>query len=250
MSDSILTSSDGKIFRITLNRPEVSNSVDLETAAAFEAAVQAAAADPAGVVLLSGNGRLFCAGGDVGSMLASDEPQAYLNDLAVAFDAALLALAALEKPVVAAVQGAAAGAGLAVALASDVIVAGEKTKFLTAYGDVGLTPDCGLSYLLPRAIGQQRALELLLTGRVLDAATAQSWGLATEVVADDTVQARAEEIATLIANGPAWALGQAKRLVRTSWEATRADSGQDEARTIAQAVVTPEAQKLMERFKK
>lgn len=158
------------VARITLARPEVSNSVDLPTARSIAAAVQSAGADDSvRAVLVDADGPRFCAGGDVASMAASDDQATYLLDLANAFDGALQRLAALQKPVVAAVQGAAAGAGLATVLACDVVVAARGTKFLTAYAGIGLTPDCGLSYLLPRAVGQQRALELALTGRVLSA---------------------------------------------------------------------------------
>lgn len=237
------------VARITLARPEVSNSVDLPTARSIAAAVQAAGADDSvGVVLVDADGPRFCAGGDVASMAASDDQATYLLDLANAFDGALQQLAALEKPVVAAVQGAAAGAGLATVLACDVVVAARGTKFLTAYAGIGLTPDCGLSYLLPRAVGQQRALELALTGRVLSADEALAWGLVTEVVEPDEVLARAEAVAARLAKGPVFALGQAKRLIRTSWAQSRAESGADEAVTISRAVDTAESQALIKAF--
>jgi 2-(1,2-epoxy-1,2-dihydrophenyl)acetyl-CoA isomerase len=237
------------VARITLARPEMSNSVDLPTARSIAAAVQAAAADDAvRAVLVVGDGPRFCAGGDVASMAASDDRATYLLDLANALDGALQALANLEKPVVAAVQGAAAGAGLALVLACDVVVTARGTKFLTAYAGIGLTPDCGLSYLLPRAVGQQRALELALTGRVLSADDALAWGLVTEVVEADELLVRAEELAAKLAQGSVFALGQARRLIRTSWAQTRAESGADEALTISRAVETPEAQSLIKAF--
>lgn len=237
------------IARITLARPEQSNSVDLPTAQSLAAAVHAAGADDdVRVVLLDADGPRFCAGGDVTSMAASDDQAAYLLDLAHAFDGALQRLAALEKPVVGAVQGAAAGAGLATVLACDVVVTARGTKFLTAYAGIGLTPDCGLSYLLPRAVGQQRALELALTGRVLTADDALSWGLVTEVVEADDLAVRADEIAARLAKGSLFALGQARRLMRTSWMQTRAESGDDESATISAAVQTSEAQALIKAF--
>lgn len=240
---------EGAVARITFARPEVSNSVDLPTARSIDEAVAAAAADEAvKVVLLDADGPRFCAGGDVASMASAADPQAYLLDLAHALDGALQRLAGLEKPVVAAVQGAAAGAGLATVLAADVVVAARGTRFLTAYAGVGLTPDCGLSYQLPRAVGQQRALELALTGRVLDADEALSWGLVTQVVEPDELAAAVAELAGRLADSSVFALGQAKRLIRSSWTQSRAESGADEARTISAAVATPEAQAAIAKF--
>ncbi len=239
----------GGVATIALARPEASNSFDLPTARSFGAAVDRAGADPAtNVVLLTGDGARFCAGGDVASMAASQDPAAYLLELAQELDGALQRLGQLEKPVVAAVQGAAAGAGLAVVLTADVVVSAASTKFLTAYAGVGLTPDCGLSWLLPRAVGQQRALELALTGRVLTAAEAREWGLVTTVVEDAELEASAAELAAKLASAPPFALGQARRLIRSAWTATRTEAGADEARTISQAVVTPDARRLVAKF--
>ena len=132
-------------------------------------------------------------------------------------------------------------------LGADVIVASRSTKFVTAYAGIGLTPDIGLSWLLPRAVGQVRALELLLTGRVLDGPTALDWGLVTELV-DDEPLTRAREIATAIAAGPSGALGEARRLVRSAWSVSRSEAGDEEGRTIAERVGTEEAQGLIRAF--
>lgn len=237
------------VGHIALARPAASNAVDLPTAQALGEAVDLAAADPeVRVALLTGDGPRFCAGGDVGSMAAAEDPAAYLHELADTLDRALQRLDALEKPVVAAVQGAAAGAGLAVVLSADVVVSARGTKYLTAYAGVGLTPDCGLSWLLPRAVGQQRALELALTGRVLSAEEAREWGMVTSVVEDEELGSQAQALAERLAAAPPFALGQARRLIRSSWAATRAETGADEARTIARAVLTPEASELVAAF--
>ena len=236
------------VGRITLDRPEVANAVDLPTARRFAEAVAAAEADEVRVVLLTGAGARFCAGGDVRSFLAAAAPPRYLHELATELDAALRRLSALPKPVVAGVHGAVAGAGLAFVLNSDVVVAARSTKFRMAYSDIGLTPDCGVSYLLPRAIGTQRALDLAVTGRTLGADQAREWGLVTEVVDDDLLPGRASELAETLARGPASAIGQAKRMMRTSFAVSREDSAADEARTIAHAVTTPEAQVRIQRF--
>ncbi len=164
MAEPVRYAVDGNVARITLNRPEVSNAVDLPAAHAFEVAVQRAGADDeVRAVLLTGAGPRFCAGGDLAAMAADEDPAGYVRELALVFDRGLRSLAALPKPVVAAVHGAVAGAGLGVVLSADLVVAARSTKFAFAYTGVGLTPDCGVSVLLPRAIGQQRALQLALT---------------------------------------------------------------------------------------
>jgi 2-(1,2-epoxy-1,2-dihydrophenyl)acetyl-CoA isomerase len=237
------------VASIRLARAEVSNAIDLATAEVFGQAVDHALADPeVRVVLLSGDGPRFCAGGDVASMVAAQDQGAYLEELAGVLDRALQRLATGAKPVVAAVQGAVAGAGLAVMLSCDLIVADEATKFVSAYAGVGLTPDCGLSWLLPRAVGQNRALELLLTKRALRAAEALEWGLVTEVVAPGTALERARQIAAEMASGPAHAYGQARLLARRAAECGRTEIGAEEARVIADAVTTPYAQQRLRAF--
>lgn len=247
MTDLIDYHVTGGVARIELNRPEVSNAVDLPTAHALTVAIDRAAADvEVRALLVTGAGKRFCAGGDVASMVASEDQQGYLVELAHAFDGATQKLAAVQKPVVAHVQGAVAGAGLALMLSCDLIVAAEQTKFVIAYPGVGLVPDCGLSWLLPRAIGQQRALHLALTNKPVDSATALDWGLVTEVGDSGRALALAEELAA----GPVFALGQARRLMRNSWESDRAAVGLDEADTIGRAVVTDDAQRLLGAFAK
>lgn len=239
------------VAHIEINRPAVSNSIDLPTALALDAAVQAAADDDAvRAVLLTGAGKRFCAGGDVAAMVAADDQAAFLLELANALDAAARKLDGLAKPVVCAVQGAVAGAGNSVMLAADVIVAAASTKFVLAYPGVGLTPDIGVSWLLPRAVGQVRALEYALTGKQLSAAEAREWGLVTTVVDDETVVEEARALAVKLASGPVFALGHARRLIRSSWEKTREEAGADESRTIAEAVLTEDAQQRLAAFSK
>lgn len=183
--------------------------------------------------------------------MAADDRPGYIWALAERLEAELRRLSELPVPVVAAVHGAVAGAGLAFLLNSDVVVSARSTRFTMAYAGVGLTPDCGVSYLLPRAVGQQRALELALTGRVLDAGEAAAWGLVTEVVDDEGLEARASALVEGLASGAAGdtgALGQAKRLIRSAWETTRAASAADEVATISAAVTRPAAQRRIERF--
>lgn len=242
------TVTDG-VGHLTLARPDKSNALDLQTAESLEEAVALAESDDAvRVVLLTGDGQRFCAGGDLASMAAANDRSAYLHKMATTLDRALQGLAEMEKPVLAAVQGAAAGAGLAMVLTADVVISARTSKYLAAYAGVGLTPDCGLSWMLPRAVGQQRALELALTGRVLSAQEACDWGLVATVVDDDQLTEQAASAAAKLAAASPYAVGQARRLIRSAWTASREESGADEAHTISRAVATTEARVLVDRF--
>jgi len=235
------------VAQLELNRPDAANAFDLETAREFGTAVAGAASDvDVRAILVTGAGPRFCAGGDVASFVTASDPPAYVEQLATELDVSFRALAAVEKPVVAAVQGAVAGAGLSLMLSADVIVSAPATRFVFAYPGIGFTPDCGLSYLLPRAVGQQRALSFALTGVPWTASEAVEWGLVSQI-ADDP-GARARDLAAGFAAGPSRALGQARRLLRQGWDMSRAETGAEEARTIAEMVKGDEAQRLIARF--
>ena len=189
------------VAHIRLNRPEVSNALDLDTARAFASAVErAATSDEVMAVLLTGGGRRFCAGGDVAAFAQAADQPTYIHQLASELDAGFQRLAGIQKPVVAAVHGAVAGAGLALMLSCDVIVADPATKFVFAYPAIGFTPDCGLSYLLPRSIGQHRALRFALMGEPASADDAYAWGMVTEVSAD--AQGRGAALASDLPQAP------------------------------------------------
>jgi len=242
----------GRVGHIVLDRAEVSNAFDLPAAHALSAAIDAAGAAAArgeiGAVLLVGTGARFCAGGDVRSFAASDDRAGYLGHLAETLEAEIRRLSELAVPVVVAAHGSVAGAGLALLLNADVVIAARSTRFAMAYAGIGLTPDCGVSYLLPRAVGQQRALDFAVTGRVLSADEAAQWGLVTRVVADEAVTHEALTLCQSMADGAVGAIAGAKHLIRSSWSATRAQSAADEVTSIAAAVQTPEAARLIERF--
>ena len=250
MSESVNYAVTDGVAHIRLNRPDAANALNLPAAQQLRAAaVRAGEDDEVRAVLVTGAGSRFCAGGDVRSFVEADDQAAYLRELATEADAATTAIAALEKPVVAAVHGAVAGAGLALMLSCDVVVAASGTKFVFAYPSIGLTPDCGLSYLLPRAIGQQRALTFALSGKPVDAVQALEWGLVSEVAENaETAAARGREVAAGFATGPYRALGQVRRLLRAGWELDRAATGAEEARTISDMVTGAEAQVLISEF--
>lgn len=239
----------GRIAEIVLNRPQASNAIDLPAARALADAIRRAGADAGiDVVLLRGRGARFCGGGDLAAMAAAPDRQGFLADLAASAHDAVRAMDALRKPVVAAVQGAAAGVGFSLVLGADVVVAGESTRFVTAYTSVGLTPDGGLSWLLPRAIGQRRATELILTSEPLSAVRAVELGIASEICSDADVLSRARERAIALAARPAHALGEARRLVRASWDRGLDEHLDDEAATIARSAGDEATVALIARF--
>lgn len=247
MAVPVTCSVEDGVGHVELARPDAANALDLPLAHALREAVADLGADDAvRAVLVTGAGRRFCAGGDVDSFVAAPAPEAYLHELATAADAAVQELEHLAKPVVGVVHGAVAGAGLAVMLACDLVVADRGTRFAFAYPGIGLSPDCGVSHLLPRAIGSHRALSFALGGRPVDAETALAWGLVTEL--SDDARARGHALVRSLADGPATAYGATRRLLRASWDADRASTGAEEARTIAALVDGEEAQRLIRGF--
>jgi 2-(1,2-epoxy-1,2-dihydrophenyl)acetyl-CoA isomerase len=230
------------VAHLTLNRPEAANGISLELARDLMHATVAIAGDAeARVVLLSGAGARFCGGGDLKSFAAHDDLPAHLRQVLAYLHVAMAQMVRGDAPVVAAVQGSAAGAGMGLVGASDFVVAGESAKFVMAYTGVGLTPDGASSWFLPRLVGLRRAIELTLTNRVLSAQEALEWGLVTTVVPDDDVAATAREVATRLAAGPAGAQAGAKRLLHESSEGTLEAHLAREAEEIVAAAARPDA---------
>ena len=251
----LLTATDGPVVTLTIDRPAAGNAINLELATAIRAAARDAIADPGcAAMVLAASGRVFCAGGDLASIAGAADVQGHLRELALTLHEAMALLRESRLVVVAAVAGAAAGAGFALALNADLVVAGQSARFLAAYSTVGLTPDTGMSYLLPRVVGAHRATELTLLGRALDARTAQEWGIVNEVVADAAVGSRAAELARIVANGPRPAIAETKRLLRAGATdpAGAADSFHrhldEEARVIVEAAVSEDARERMRVF--
>jgi 2-(1,2-epoxy-1,2-dihydrophenyl)acetyl-CoA isomerase len=251
MSDSILFEVDDGLAHLTLNRPHRLNAIDDEAARRWrDLAHEVAERDDIRVVLLDAVGDAFCAGGDLTAMTAISPGDAAdaVADLANVIHEGHLLFAETPKPIVAAVQGPVAGGGLGFMLVADYIVASEAALFVSRYADVGLTPDCGVSTLLPQAIGPRRALELLLSPRMLTAETAREWGLVAEVVSADALPGQARAIARHWLDGATDAFGQAKRLVRMGAHRDYRANLDDEARTIGAALATPDAQARVAAF--
>ncbi len=251
MTDSppVLTSIADGVAHIELNRPESFNALSVALASALaEAVLEAGSAEGVRVVLLSGRGRAFCAGGDVKAMAAAGDPGRMVHELVTASHRAITALAELAKPVVAVVHGSAAGAGLGYACAADLVLAGESAKFLSAFTGIGLSPDSSTSWQLPRMVGLRRALELTLLNRVLTAQEALEWGLVTRVLPDEEVLKAGQELARNLAAGPALALGRTRRLVRDGVDRRLVEQLQAEAAEITELVTTDEARALVRAF--
>lgn len=200
------------VAHLTLNRPEAANTMNLEFGREFAAAAQALRDDRrVRAVLLRGEGKNFSFGGDLRAMVAAGaDVEAYLTELTTDVHAGMTHLSRMDAPVVVAVQGTAAGAGLGLVLAADLAIAGKSTKFAASYTAVGLTPDAGCTFSLPRAVGYKRAMELFLTNRVLDAERALEWGLVNQVVADGELAQTAAALAARLAAGPTGAFGAVK----------------------------------------
>jgi len=247
MSDSILYTRDGALARVTFNRPASLNAMGFEMGRRWrDLAHEITADDSVGAVLLDAAGPAFCAGGDVIEMATSGATGADVTDMAHVIHDGIRTFVESDKPIVAAVQGAVAGGGLGLMLTADYIVASSRAKFVSRYANIGLTPDLAVSTLLPAAIGQTRALRLLLQDVTIDADTALDWGLVAEI-ADDPAR-RADEVAAFWLENATAAFGQAKRLIRAGAQRSFADNLDDEARTIGARFGTPEAQARVAAF--
>jgi len=247
MSVSLVIEDD--VAQLQLGRPDAGNAFDLPAALSLRDAAQTLASAPdVRVVLLTARGPLFCAGGDVRAMAAAPDREKFIFELASVLHEALVTLRALPVPIVAAVQGTAAGAGIGLVLAADLVLASEKAKFVNAYARIGLSPDCGVSALLAGAVGPRRAALFALTDITLDAATAVEWGLISESCAPDVLDDRVNEVVAQLTGNATNCAGEAARLLRLATERTYAAQLDDEAATISRLAQTDEAGALIAAF--
>src|SRR6266496_1092477 len=229
------TSREGAVLTVTLNRPDVLNALNAVTHKALAAALKDARADDVRAVVLTGAGRGFCVGQDLTEFREAGDIGTHLRST---YHPNIKAIRALEKPVIAAVNGAAAGAGLSLACACDLRIASDQATFVPAFVNVGLVPDSGGTFFVTRLVGQARAFEWLCSGRRLSAAEAQQWGVVSEVVEGDALAARAAEIAAELASLPTRAIGMTKRLLDRAPNATLDDQLEWEAQLQAAATKT------------
>ncbi|MFZ3572743.1 enoyl-CoA hydratase/isomerase family protein [Streptomyces sp. BH097] len=238
------------LARLTLRRGEAGNAIDLAMARGLLDAARAC--DKVGVraILLSAEGRSFCVGGDLRefSTLTGDALAEHLTAVTEALHDALRTFAALDAPLVAAVQGAVAGAGIGLAAAADVTLAADDASFTAAYTGIGYSPDAGVSRALPRLIGPKRALDLLLTNRRVSAPEAAELGLVSRVVAADALAAEAARTAETLRRGPTAAYGATRRLVDAGLTAELGPHLDREAAALAAAAASPEGQEGVAAF--
>jgi 2-(1,2-epoxy-1,2-dihydrophenyl)acetyl-CoA isomerase len=230
------TSRDGGVLTITLSRPDVLNAFNRAMHEGLAAALKDARDAEIRAVVLTGAGRGFCVGqdltefreaaGDIGERLRAN------------YHPNVLAIRALEKPVIAAVNGAAAGAGLSIACACDIRIAADAATFVPAFVNIGLIPDSGGSFFVTRLLGYARAFEWMTSGRRLSAAEAHAWGLVSEVVEADTLAARVAELAAQLAAMPTRGIGMTKRLFDRAAAATLDEQLEFEAQLQTAATQT------------
>jgi 2-(1,2-epoxy-1,2-dihydrophenyl)acetyl-CoA isomerase len=240
VSDTVLLDVAGAVATITLNRPEGMNALTVEAKTALLSAVRSVADDPAvRAVVLTGTGRAFCVGQDLrehGSLLDAGDP-APLSTVREHYNPLVTAIASMPKPVIAAVNGTAAGAGLGIACACDFRIGTAGARYTTAFAGIGLTADSGLSWTLPRLVGLGRATALLLLAEPFTTEQALEMGLLNAVVPADQVLAAATELATRLAAGPTAAYAAIKESVAYAATATLVDAlaKEDELQTRAGA---------------
>jgi 2-(1,2-epoxy-1,2-dihydrophenyl)acetyl-CoA isomerase len=230
------TSRDGAVLTITLNRPDVLNAFNAEMHRGLAGALRVARDAAVRAVVITGAGRGFCVGqdltefreapGDIGSRLRDN------------YHPNIRAIRALEKPVIAAVNGAAAGAGMSLACACDLRLAADSASFVPAFINIGLIPDSGGSYFVTRLLGPARAFEWLASGKKLTAVEAHAWGLVSEVVEGGALSARAGEVAAQLASLPTRGIGMTKRLLDHAVDSSLEDQLEREAQLQAAATQT------------
>jgi 2-(1,2-epoxy-1,2-dihydrophenyl)acetyl-CoA isomerase len=218
MDKTVLLEVAEGVATVTLNRVDAGNALNMQMGRELLDAALACEFDPkVRAVVLTGAGKHFGFGGDIRGMAEQgDAVGGFLNELTTHIHAAISSFTRMRAPVVAAVNGTAAGGAVGLVCTADLAIAGRGSKFSLAYTGIGMAPDCGTSFLLPRIVGRRRALELFLTNRVLTAEEALDWGLVNQVVEDSEVLAQARALAARLAAGPTDSYGAVKRLMVTS----------------------------------
>jgi 2-(1,2-epoxy-1,2-dihydrophenyl)acetyl-CoA isomerase len=231
-----------RVATLTLNRPEAANALDPSLMHAFrDHAESLDERDDVGVVLLKAAGKNFSVGGDLRFMHdAGDDVADAVYGLASTMHAGILALAEIDAPVISVVRGAAAGGGMSLAIAADMVLAAETAHFTVAYTAIGFSMDGGASWTLPRIVGSRKAMELALLNERLTAARALELGIVNRVVPDDQLDAEAQALAERLAHGAIGAHGAIKRLLRFSFSSPLGQQLEDEAHTIAGLSAAPD----------
>ena len=208
------------VATVTMNRPDALNALSLQLTQDLGSAIRRAISDGARAVILTSNGRAFCSGGDLREMKSMWEREgrieAFLEDPLAALHDVIKLIRETPIPFVAAVNGVCAGAGTNFALACDLVIAGENASFNEAFVRIGLSPDCGGTFFLPRAVGEKMAAELFMLGGTVDAARALQIGMINRVVPDEKLLDEAAALAAKLAAGPTGSIGRIKRMLNAS----------------------------------
>lgn len=248
-------SNQGAVGIITLNRPEARNALNPEMFQELSSAIQGCRDPDMRAVIITGSGGSFCAGADVKdfvNQLENSGPEGlhqHLKHLADAFHRhVIIPIRQLDKPVIASIDGVAAGGGLSLALACDLRVASDSARFLMAYGNIGATADGGSTYLLPRLIGTARAMELYLSDQPIGAQRALDLGLLNQVFPTAELERSTLEFAARLAQGPTVAYGRVKALFDSSWDASLAGQLDAETEYISNITMTDDFQEGIKAF--
>jgi 2-(1,2-epoxy-1,2-dihydrophenyl)acetyl-CoA isomerase len=209
------------VATIRMNRPEALNALSLQLTTDLAAAISSAVADNARAVVLTGSGRAFCSGGDLREMQEMGKREgnieAFLDVPLKALHKVIAMIRETPVPFIAAVNGVCAGAGTNFALACDIVIAADNATFNEAFVRIGFSPDCGGTFFLPRAVGEKRAAELMMTGMTVTAQQALEMGMINRITAGDDLQSDAATLAAQLAAGPTGAIGRIKRMINESF---------------------------------
>ncbi|MEO3761478.1 enoyl-CoA hydratase-related protein [Mycobacterium sp. B14F4] len=238
----------GPTARITLNRPDAANGMNDTMTRELADAAKRCDTDATKVVLLTGSGRFFCAGGDLKSFASAPDRGAHIKGVADDLHRAISTFARMNAVLITAVNGTAAGAGFSIAVTGDLVLANESASFTMAYTRVGLSPDGSSSYYLPRLIGITKTKELMLTNRTLSAQEASQWGLVTEVVPDAELADRADKLAGQMAATAAGSNGAVKELLLGTFKNGLEEQMELESRLIARSARSADGREGVDAF--
>jgi 2-(1,2-epoxy-1,2-dihydrophenyl)acetyl-CoA isomerase len=245
---TITLEQSGPIARITLDRPDAANGMNHTMTRELADAAKRCDTGATKVVVLTGSGRFFCAGGDLKSFATAPDRGAHIKGVADDLHRAISTFARMDAVLITAVNGIAAGAGFSIAVTGDLVLAAESASFTMAYTKVGLSPDGSSSYFLPRLIGITKTKELMLTNRTLSAQEAATWGLVTEVVPDDALAGRTDELAAQMASTASGSNGGIKALMLATFKSGLEEQMELEGRLIAERAESADGREGVDAF--
>jgi 2-(1,2-epoxy-1,2-dihydrophenyl)acetyl-CoA isomerase len=246
--ETITLEQSGPIARITLNRPDAANGMNHTMTRELADAAKRCDTNTTKVVVLTGSGRFFCAGGDLKSFAAAPSRGQHIKGVADDLHRAISTFARMNAVLITAVNGTAAGAGFSIAVTGDIVLAAESSSFTMAYTKVGLSPDGSSTYFLPRLIGIAKTKQLMLTNRTLSAQEASQWGLVAEVLPDDRLAARADELAAQMAATASGSNGVVKALMLSTFSSGLEEQMEFESRVIADRAESADGREGVDAF--